>query len=441
MHIIVVGANHKTAPIDYREKLAFEDSKIPEVLGKICDISGVSESVLISTCNRVEVYALAKSVKDGIESLFDFICRYHRLDKDKDFKDKLSKMIYSYADLDAIKHLFRVASSLDSMVVGETQVSGQVKAAYDISLKAKSSKEVLSRLFAKAFSVNKRVRSETNISSGAVSISYAAVELAKKIFGDISQKRVLIIGAGKMSELTLKHLISNGIKEVVVANRTFERAVKLAQNFQEKGKAVPFEENLNFMVDADIIIVSTNAPNYLVNKWRMTEIMKKRKHKPVFLIDISVPRNAEPEINNIDNVYLYNIDDLQNVVASNLGQRLKESQKAEAIIEEEADKFLGWLQSLEVNPTIIALREWCEGIREAELEKFRKVISSTGYLTKEQEEAIESMTKAIVNKLLHQPTVNLKQLANSQEDHFEYISALRALFNLEDEKDDNKSRD
>lgn len=424
MHIIVVGANHKTAPIELREKLAFEESKLPEVLQQMCSLDGISETVMISTCNRVEVYAVAEKAPAGIEAVLEFICCYHKLDK-----DKVCPVIYSYSDLESVKHLFRVASSLDSMVVGETQISGQVKEAYDIALKTKYAKDVLARLFSKAANVNKRIRNETGIGSGAVSISYAAVELAKKIFGEVGEKCVLVIGAGKMSELTLKHLIATGVKEVIVANRTFERAVKVAQSIN--GKAVPFDEELNFMVDADIVIVSTNAPNYLLNKSQMSEIMKKRKHRSVFLIDISVPRNVEPEINKLDNVYLYNIDDLQNVIDSNLNQRLKKSEKAEKIVEEEAEKFNSWLQTLEINPTIVALRRLCEDIREAELEKCRRLLGS---LTKEQEEAIESMTKAIVNKLLHNPISTLKQFAYAQakDENLDYTSALRDLFNLKD---------
>ena len=339
-NIVSIGTSHHVAPIEFREKLAFSEEQLIESLHNLRSSYHLKEAVILSTCNRVEVYAVANpqmTTESPSKTLIDFLSHYHRIGV-----DMLKKWSYLHQNIESIQHLFRVTSSLDSMVVGESQILGQVKEAYDISRSAGGSGTILNRLFTKAFSVGKRIRSETTIASGAVSISYAAVELAKKIFNTLEDKTVAIIGAGEMSELTAKHLVANGVSKVIVANRTYERAVKLAEKFN--GIPVSYDEDLSFLIDADIVISSTEAPNYMIERKPLAEIMKKRKHQYMFLIDIAVPRDIEPDVSKINHAFLYNIDDLEAVVASNIKDRHEEANRAEQIVTEEARRFHDQLQ-------------------------------------------------------------------------------------------------
>lgn len=419
MKIIVVGTNHKMAPICYREHLSFSPQALPKALKELIEQDGIHEGIILSTCNRVEIYAITDESKETAP--FDFLASYHGLDK-----RTLSEMTYSYEGLKAIKHLFSVTSSLDSMVVGETQISGQVKAAFAAALQAGSTAEGLNRLFAKAATVQKRIRTETKIGAGAVSISYAAVQLANEILGALADKKVLIIGAGEMAELTVQHIVAKGASQVFVVNRTYERAVQLAERFH--GKALPFDEQLEFLLEADIVVSSTSAPNYIIERDELSELMKKRSHKPLFFIDIAVPRDIAPDVNLIPNVYLYNIDDLQLVVNANQKQRQKEAEKVEKIIAEEAQKFYSWLEVLKVNPTIKRLRTKVDEIRTAELQRcFRKAKN----LSEAQKLSIDRMTQALVNKLLHNPTMLLKESARKDENCNQYVNTLRKFFALD----------
>ncbi len=427
--IVSVGTSHHVAPIEFREKLAFSDEQLIEFLQRLHESDQVQEAVVLSTCNRVEVYALAHSVQNAdaaAKMLVEFLARYHRIGV-----DSLKKWCYLHRNLETIQHLFRVTSSLDSMVVGESQILGQVKAAYDLSRSAGSVGVVLNRLFAKAFSVGKRIRSETTITTGAVSISYAAVELAKKIFNTLEGKTVAIIGAGEMSELTAKHLVANGAANVIVANRTYERAVTIAEKFN--GTPHPYDSDLGFLVDADIVISSTNAPDYLIKRKPLVDIMRKRRHRYMFLIDIAVPRDIDPDVSKIDHAFLYNIDDLEAVVASNLNDRQHEAVRAEQIVSEEAKGFYSQLQTFQVNPTIKALHQQFQQIADTELQAcFYKAT-----LSDQQEAAVTSMTQAIVKKLLHHPMQNLRCAVNDGSiDHAQYVEALQELFAL-DVNDDN----
>lgn len=428
--IVSIGTSHHVAPVEFREKLAFSDEQLVESLHHLRDSYRLQEAVILSTCNRVEVYAVANPqqiTESPVKSLLDFLAYYHRIGS-----DTIKKWSYQHHNLDTILHLFRVTSSLDSMVVGESQILGQVKDAYDLSRSAGGAGTILNRLFSKAFSVGKRIRSETTIASGAVSISYAAVELAKKIFNTLEDKTVAIIGAGEMSELTAKHLVSNGVSKVIVANRTYERAVKIAEKF--KGIPVSFENDLGFLIDADIVISSTDAPHYLIERQPLAEIMRKRKHRYMFLIDISVPRDIEPDVSKINHAFLYNIDDLEAVVASNLKEREQEAVRAEQIVIEEANRFHDQLQVLEVNPTIKSLHQQFQQIADTELQTYLKQAS----LSDTQETAIKSMTQAIVKKILHQPVDNLRQAVNDGDaDHGKYVQAIQELFALDqvDKKD------
>ena len=422
--IVSIGTSHHVAPIEFRERLAFSEEQLIASHQFLCESGQVQEAVILSTCNRVEVYAVLNAVRNpdaAAKVLVEFLSRYHQIDV-----ESLKKWTYLHHNLEAIQHLFRVISSLDSMVFGESQILGQVKTAYDTSRAAGGTGTLLNRLFTKAFNVGKRIRSETAITAGAVSISYAAVELAKRIFNTLTGKTVAIIGAGEMSELTAKHLVANGVSHVIVANRTYERAVNVAEKF--KGTALAYDSELSFLMDADIIISSTNAPDYLIKREPLANIMRKRKHRYMFLIDIAVPRDIQPEVSKLDQVFLYNIDDLEAVVAANLQDRHQEAIHAEQIVTEEAKRFYDQLQIFQVNPTIKALHQQFREIADSELQAcFYKTTLST-----QQEAAVASMTQAIVKKLLHHPMQNLRCAVNDgNADHAQYIQALQELFALD----------
>ena len=414
MNIIVIGLNHDTAPIDIREKAAFNGPKLEEAIDILKNFPGIKENIILSTCNRVEIYASVTDIASGSERVKKFIADFHGIPE-----DALNKSLYVHSGKNAMTHVFRVASSLDSMVVGEPQILGQLKDAFDIALKMKSSGVMLNKLMKKAISVAKRVRTETKIGESAVSISFAAVELAKKIFEDLSTKAFMLIGAGEMAELAAKHLINNGVKDVLVTNRTFERAEELAREFN--GKAVEFDDFLQALVHTDIVICSTGAPNYILVKDQVHKIMKQRKNKPMFIIDISVPRNIDPEINDIDNVYLYDIDNLHGVINTNIEERNKEAEKGEKIVDEEVETFLRWQASLNAVPAIVALRDKAEAIRKEELEN---TLRKLGNLGEKDVKAIEALTNSIVNKLIHFPTAALKSASEDTEVIVDIVSRI-----------------
>ena len=421
MKVLVAGLNHNTADIEVREKVAFNGSKLQEGLVELKNLPHVDEVVILSTCNRMELYAGVKDTEKASESIKIFISEFHNIDR-----SLLDKAIYVYDDVDAVRHIFRVASSLDSMVIGEPQILGQLKEAFEFALEKKTTGILLNKLMKKAISVAKRVRSETRIAENAVSISFAAVELAKKIFTDLSAKVFMLLGAGEMAELAAKHLMSNGVKEVIVANRRYERACELAKEFS--GRPVALDNFLREMVHSDIVICSTGAPNYIVVKEQMQKVMKERKQRQVFIIDISVPRNIDPKINDLDNVYLYNIDDLQGIVDANMFERQKEAEKAERIIEEEIEPFFQWLSSLDSVPTIVALREKMEKIKNDEMEK---LLNRLPDLDEKQRKAIEYMASSIVNKLIHPPTIALKK---DSEDRDLIVAIIKKLYEIDDEE-------
>jgi glutamyl-tRNA reductase len=419
MNILVTGLNHKTAPIEVREKLAFDGAKLETGLEHLLKLPEVKGAVILSTCNRVEMHTHVSSPDKAIISIKDFLARFHSLDP-----ASLDGSLYFHTDMDAVRHIFRVASSLDSMVIGEPQILGQLKDAFEFALSRKATGILLNRLMKKAISVAKRVRTETRIAENAVSISYAAVELAGKIFTDLSKKRFMLLGAGEMAELAARHLINNGVRDVTVANRTYERGVELAKEFC--GVAVRYERFKDELVNTDIIICSTGAPSYILLKSDMQRIMKQRKNSPVFIIDISVPRNIDPQINDLDNVYLYDVDDLQGVVDSNLLERKKEAEKAEKIISEEVEKFLKWVNSLDSVPVIVALRNRAEELKRAELER---LLNRLNGIDEKQRKAIEYTISSVVNKLIHPPTVALKE---DTEDRDVMIAMIKKLYGLEE---------
>jgi glutamyl-tRNA reductase len=423
MSIIVVGLSHKSAPIEVREKLNFPENTLPDALRKLMTYEGVRESLIVSTCNRVEIYASVQDSATGVDRIKQFISDYHGLSR-----ESLEQSLYVYPDAQGVRHTFRVASSLDSMVVGEAQILGQLKDAFDISLKTKTTSTILNKLIKKAISVAKRVRTETKLAEGAVSISTAAVELAKKIFGDLEGKTVMLLGAGEMAELAAQHLLGNGVKNIMVANRTFERAEELALEF--KGDAIRFEHFPDALVMIDILICATGAPKYVVNRDIIAKAIKERRHKPIFLIDISNPRNIDPEVDKEDNVYLYDIDDLQSKVDVNTEGRSKEAAKAEELISLEVETYLQWERALDAVPTIVDLREKVEDFRKRECDK---TLASLNSISDDQKRAIEAMSQAIVNKLLHAPLVVLKQAASTPGEGDATIAVARRLFNLDKE--------
>ncbi|MBU0960047.1 MAG: glutamyl-tRNA reductase, partial [Proteobacteria bacterium] len=380
------------------------------------------EYYLLSTCNRVEIMVTARDEAQVVKELSRFL-----------FGDALSpeqyeKYLYCYRNEEAIHHLFLVAASLDSMIVGEAQILGQLKEAYRWAAAEKCTGPVLNKLLHKAFSVAKRVRSETCIGSSAVSISYAAIELAKKIFGSLENKRVLLIGAGEMAELAAEHLVGNGAREVVVANRTLERALNLAKRFN--GRAVGLDELFDQLEQVDIIISSTGAPNIILHKEDVKPLMRNRRNKPLFFIDIAVPRDLDPALNDLNNVYLYDIDDLNNVVELNKAERDKEAVKAKRIVDEEALKFKDWLAGLAITPTISALREKGNQVCRIELE--RTLPRLTNLSTKERQ-SVEKMAAAIVSRLLHDPVVFLKSESCKDQSEMK-VDLFRSVFGLEKKK-------
>jgi len=423
MNLIIVGLSHKTAPVEIREKLSFPSQTIGEPLNRLCTSYEINEGVIISTCNRVEIFAVTQDIEKGLRQVKRFISDYHNIPM-----EGLDEHLYTYTSEDAARHIFRVASGLDSMVLGEPQIFGQVKDAYGYALQHRTAGVIINKLFHKAFSVAKRIRTETKIGSSAVSISYAAVELAKKIFGTLEGKSVMLIGAGEMAELAAKHLLSNGVQEIIVANRTYERAIEMAKGFN--GTPIMFREFPHYLKRVDIVIASTAAPKYIIRPEQIDEVIKERKNRSMFFIDISVPRNVDPLINNIDNIYLYNVDDLQGVVEANMKERAKEARAAEVIIDEEIENFYKWVKSLDVVPTIVALKKKIEDIRKGEVEK---ALSGLNGLQEKDIQVIDAMTKAIVNKIVHDPVTHLKKEANKVEGDF-YIEAARRLFDLNTEE-------
>lgn len=398
MNIIVAGLSHKTAPVEIREKLSFAPQELLVPLQQIINLPGISEGVILSTCNRVEILFSSREPQKGVRAVTNFLADHHGIPL-----DTIAPHLYFFAGEEAITHVFRVASSLDSMIVGEPQILGQLKDAYRQAVLSKTTGAILNRLLHKAFFVAKRVRTETNVASSAVSVSFAAVELARKIFADLGDKKILLIGAGEMAELVVRYLIAHGVQDLLVANRTFDRAQSLVKEFG--GKAIPFEDIAMYLPQIDILVSSTSARDFVITPQKTTMALKIRKHKPIFMIDIGVPRTIDPRINSIANVYLYDIDDLEGIVESNKSQREREAFKAEAIIESEKTIFYTWLRQQEVTPTIVRLTKKAERIRRKELEK---TLSKWPTLQEAEKERLNALTTSIVNKILHDPITRLK---------------------------------
>jgi glutamyl-tRNA reductase len=422
MSIVLVGLNHKTAPVAVRERLAFTEEACAEGLRVLVDGEIVNEGLIFSTCNRVEVLAATgdERLLEGKERIEDFLSQSRCLPHE-DFSGHL----YSHADDAAVRHVFRVASSLDSMVVGEPQVLGQVRRAYSLAVEAGTAGRVLNRLVHQAFHVAKRVRTETGIASSAVSISYTAVELGRKVFGNLKDRTVLIVGAGEMAELSAKHLVSAGVSRVLVTNRTESAARQLATKF--KGEAVDFARLATHLAEADIVICSTGATEYLITPAIAREALEIRRNRPAFFIDISVPRNIDPEVGRIPNLFIFDIDDLESVIASNIREREREAERAELIVESEVMQFQQSLRTLDIGPTLGALREKLQEIARSEMLRQRPRL---GTLTPEQERAIESLLMSTVNKISHPIIYRLKSSYDAGET--DDVQAWRDIFGIEE---------
>lgn len=421
MKLLLTGVSHNTAPVEVRESLAFRAEDLPRALQDLRSRAGVNEALILSTCNRVEITVTTEDSIDPQTTVDLFLTDHKPVPA-----EGIGPHVYRYEGREAIHHLFRVAASLDSMVVGEPQILGQLKVAYTAAKDAGAVCGWLDGLLTRAFGVAKRVRSETGIGQMAVSVSYAAVELARKIFGSLAGRTVMIVGAGKMSELAARHLRRSGASHVFVTNRTHDRAMEMARLFQ--GTPVEYDRFHATLPEVDILIASSAAPHYILNKEEMQRVIAARRNKPAYLIDLAVPRNIDPSVNDVANVFLYDIDDLQEVVNANLRERMKEAERAETLVSEEVERMMARLKVVEITPTIVGLQEQLEQIRSAEIEKARR---RYGPFTPQQEEALEAATRAIINKVAHGPISELRVQA-VKPDGAHAVALIKKVFHLRD---------
>jgi glutamyl-tRNA reductase len=421
--------NHETAPVALRECLAVESRNVQKALGLMRSLDVVREGFFLSTCNRVETLFVAEEAEEAKRAVLSLLSKIGNIPVD-DF----SSSLYTHENMDAVTHIFSVASSLDSMVIGEPQILGQIKEAYLQSTREKMSGVILNRLMHKAFHVAKRVRSETDICGAAVSISYAAVELARKIFHTLEGKKVLLMGAGEMAELAARHLLTNGVSSMTVVNRTFERAVEVAERF--RASPASFDEMEDQLLEADIVVSSTAAPECIITRKLVKKVLKKRRNRPLFLIDIAVPRDVQPEVNKLNNVYLYDIDDLKGVIELNKAQRRDAAVKAHRIVQEEVVKFEKWLKTLAVVPTIVSLRTKVEAIIQAEFGKSRSVLDQ---LAPAQRKAVDVLIRSIVEKVLNDPILFLKGKAGRSTLN-DYLDTTRKLFSLDEGDESSRTK-
>jgi glutamyl-tRNA reductase len=421
MNLILIGMNHKTAPLDLRERLSISCEGDIHPLREIMKIPNLGGVIYLSTCNRVEVLAQTTQTRETAERLQDFILQHGNLSR-----EELIRCLYVLEDQEAVRHLFRVTSSLDSLVMGEPQILGQVKDAYRQAVENGTTGIILNKIMHYAFRVAKRVRTETGLAANAVSVSFAAVELAKKIFGGLQGKTALLIGAGEMSELAARHLINYGAAQILIANRTPARAQQMAEEFH--GRAVPLDQIEETLRDVDIVISSTGAPGYVITAAMVATALRRRKNRLLFLIDIAVPRDIDPAAGALENVFLYNVDNLQDIVDENVRGRMQEAQKAEVIINEEVSRFNRWYNTLAVVPTIVSLKEKADYILRGELDRSSAWMQ---HLTEEDRKNIEILAGSIINKILHDPIISLKEESQYYA-AIPYVAALRRLFKMEE---------
>ncbi len=422
MKLWVTGLNHRTAPVEVRERLAFKEQDLAGALDQLKQWPGLQEGLILSTCNRVEVAVTAEDTADPQNCIEEFLTTSQKI-VDRAW---IRPYVYGFGGTDAIRHLFRVAASLDSMVIGEPQILGQLKEAYSVAKERGALSGFLETVLTRAFNVAKRVRTETEIGASAVSISYAAVELAREIFGSLKNRKVMLIGAGKMSELAARHLSRSGVSQILVTNRTRSRAEEVAE--MVSGTIIEYDRMYATLPEVDIVITSSGAPDYILRKDQAKRIIEARKNRPIFIIDIAVPRNVEPAVNEIDNIFLYDIDDLQRVVENNLRGRLDEAQEADRIVAEEVERLEGWLRSRQAVPLIVSMQAQFERMRVAEVERMR---GKLGSLTPQQQEAVDALTRGIINKIAHGPIAELRKNAGNS-DGMAIVEVIRRAFRLED---------
>lgn len=422
MHIVVVGLNYRTAPVEVRERFAIADEDLPQALRQLRETKSVLEGTIVATCNRTEIYVVLDRLHMCGHFIRTFMEQWFGIPR-----QEFTQHLYIYEDEQAISHLFRVACGLDSMVLGETQILGQVKRSFQWAQENKATGTWFNMLFKQAVTLGKRAHSETMIGESAVSISYAAVELGKRIFGAFHNKVIMILGAGKMSELTVKHLYANGAAEVIVANRTLGRAQELAHKFN--GTPCTIEQAMDRLHQVDILISSTGAQGYVLNADTLAQSMKLRKSRPLFMIDIAVPRDIDPAIGDISNVFLYDIDDLEGIVESNMEMRRAESIKIERMIRQEVESFNQWLKTLGVRPAIRALQERGADIHAETLES---LFNKLPELDERQRKVISRLTKSIVNQMNHEPIHRIKEMA-AEKDGAEALDLFTRIFALEDQ--------
>jgi glutamyl-tRNA reductase len=430
MHIVVVGLNYRTAPVEIRERFTFSENDMPQALKELKDMKSILECVVVATCNRTEIYAVVDRAHLCGHYIPAFIERWFDVPK-----EQFAKHLYMYEDQKAIEHLLRVTSGLDSMVIGETQILGQVKDAFLQSQSQKATGTFFNTLFKQAVTMAKRAHSETSIGENPVSVSYAAVELGKRIFGAYHNKTVMIIGAGKMSELTVKHLYANGASKVIVVNRTYERAMELAAKFN--GIPCPIEQMLDKLSEVDIVISSTGAPGYVLTREQLQPILHKRRSRPLFMMDIAVPRDLDPEISGLSNVFLYDIDDLEAIVANHLQERRKEAVKIEEMIKVEMTAFEQCTKTLGVTPVIQALQSKANLVHEETMESMLKKLPD---LDEREIKVIRKLTKSIVNQMLRDPILRVKEMAAERHGD-DAVDMFTKLFALEDMLEEQKQAD
>lgn len=425
MYVLLLGLNHKTAPVEVRERLAINTGVLENAYKYFRGLEDIEGVVILATCNRTEVYATSRNIEKGMQALYDFAVHYAKIDE-----TTIKQYMYSPNCYDAIMHLFRVASGLDSMILGESQIMAQVKEAYRSATEAGASDAVLNALFQKAINVGKRVRTETEIDKHPISVSSAAVELAREQLGSLEDKSVVVVGAGEMSELTTRYLMQYGLKSVIVSNRSYDKAVTMAENFG--GRAVRFDELPEQLYVADIVISCTAASHYVLIPENCGEILRSRQGRRIVMIDIAVPRDIAPSLRDIPGVQIYDIDGLQNVIDANFMERKKAARKAEPIIVEEINKFNEWLAGLYVVPVISALKIKGEMVKTKELNRVFNRLEVNDY----QRKVITTMANNIVNQLMHHPVVSLKEMACSNEGHL-YAEVAKKLFNVQLDMEDN----
>jgi glutamyl-tRNA reductase len=417
MHLLVLGINHRTAPVEIRGQVAFPTEQLPRALGELTALQNVREAAILSTCNRTELYCTKQN--EGLEELTDWLCRFHGLEK-----GALEPHLYAYWEADAVRHILRVAAGLDSMILGEPQILGQMKDSYQTATEAGALATLGNRLFQHTFSVAKQIRTDTAIGASPVSVAFAAVSLARQIFGSFEKQTALLIGAGETIELAARHLHEHGIGQMIIANRTVERALDLAAHFD--GFGIALSQIPAHLAEIDIVISSTGSPDHILDREMVCDAIRGRKHRPIFMVDIAVPPDIDPRVGELNDIYLYTIDNLKEVIEENLRSRQKAAEQAEEIIDAQVDRFMTWLHSLDAVPAICAYRDHARTIGEAELRKARQRLSNG----EDPQQVVELLTHNLVNKLAHDPSVNLREAA--EQGKTSVLETVRTLFRLKD---------